>query len=185
MQTSWPSPSTAQWSITDPSGDVVFTTRLAESLLHRHCADYQIATKLPPSLDRPDNGLTLRRFTEPGRYDLSFFILEEKAPSPNPSALLKLGLTAREAEVLWWIAQGKSNPDIATILGAAVRTIHKHVENVFRKLGCETRAAAAVTAQDALRPGSGIHLSATSFCSRACPIPTPTDCPAPPAAYGA
>jgi DNA-binding CsgD family transcriptional regulator len=95
--------------------------------------------------------LALRRFDEPGRDDLHFLVLEEKAPSPNPGALLSLGLTPREAEVLFWIAQGKSNPDIATIVGAAVRTVHKHVENIFRKLGCETRAAAAVTAQEALR----------------------------------
>ncbi len=140
--------------ITDRSDDVVFTTRLAESLLHRHCDDYHVAGRLPTSLQRADSGLTLRRFTEPGRDDLHFFVLEEKAPSPNPAALLQLGLTAREAEVLWWIAQGKSNPDIATILGAGVRTIHKHVENIFRKLGCETRAAAAVTAQETLRPGA-------------------------------
>jgi len=101
----------------------------------------------------------MRRFTEPGRNDLSFFVLEEKAPSPNPSALLPLGLTSREAEVLFWVAQGKSNPDIATILGAGLRTIHKHVENIFRKLGCETRAAAAVTAQEALRsPGVATNI---------------------------
>ncbi len=59
-------------------------------------------------------------------------MLEEKAPSLNPGALIPLGLTPREAEVLFWIAQGKSNPDIATIIGAGVRTVHKHVENIFR-----------------------------------------------------
>ncbi len=137
--------------ITDQAGGIVFTTRLAESLLHRHCEDYQIAGQLPPSLSQPGSGLTMRRFDERGREDLHFIVLEEKAPSPNPGALLSLGLTPREAEVLFWIAQGKSNPDIATILGAAVRTVHKHVENIFRKLGCETRAAAAVMAQEALR----------------------------------
>lgn len=137
--------------ITDRAGAMVFTTRLAESLLHRHCEDYQTVDKLPASLENSNSPLTLRRFDEPGRDDLHFFVLEEKAPSPNPAALLPLGLTPREAEVLFWIAQGKSNPDIATILGAGVRTVHKHVENIFRKLGCETRAAAAVTAQDALR----------------------------------
>jgi DNA-binding CsgD family transcriptional regulator len=57
-----------------------------------------------------------------------------------------------EAEVLYWLAQGKSNPDIATILGAGVRTVHKHVENLFRKLGLETRNAAALTALEILRP---------------------------------
>ena len=140
--------------ILNQNDEMVFTTRLAESLLHAHCTDYLITGKLPPSLQKPDSGLILRRFTEPGRNDLSFFVLEEKAPSPNPSALLRLGLTSREAEVLFWIAQGKSNPDIATILGAGVRTIHKHVENIFRKLGCETRAAAAVSAQETLRAPS-------------------------------
>lgn len=140
--------------ILDQKGTKVFSTRLAESLLHTHCPDYTTAGELPPSLQRADTGLILRRFTEPGRDDLSFYVIEEKAPSPNPAALLSLGLTSREAEVLFWIAQGKSNPDIATILGAGVRTIHKHVENIFRKLGCETRAAAAVTAQETLRtPG--------------------------------
>ena len=62
------------------------------------------------------------------------------------------GLTAREAEVLYWIAQGKSNPDIATILGANVRTVHKHVEHIFQKLGLETRNAAMLAALEVLRP---------------------------------
>src|SRR5690606_29815745 len=99
----------------------------------------------------PENALRVRVFTEPGREDLQCLVLEEKAPTAQPAALLTLGMTAREAEVLFWIAQGKSNPDIATILGAGLRTIHKHVENIFRKLGCETRAAAAVMAQETLR----------------------------------
>jgi len=140
--------------ILNQSDEVVFTTRLAESLLHANCPDYVTASNLPPSLYKPESGLIMRRFTEPGRNDLSFFVLEEKAPSSNPSALLPLGLTSREAEVLFWVAQGKSNPGIATILGAGVRTIHQHVENICRKLGCETRAAAAVTAPEARRsPG--------------------------------
>jgi CheY-like chemotaxis protein/DNA-binding CsgD family transcriptional regulator len=137
--------------ITNREGEIIFTTRLAESLLHRHCEDYQIAGQLPASLQNAGVGLSIRRFDESGRDDLHFLVLEEDAPSPNPSALIPLGLTPREAEVLFWVAQGKSNPDIATIIGAAVRTVHKHVENVFRKLGCETRAAAAVTAQAVLQ----------------------------------
>jgi len=141
--------------ITDRAGEIIFTTRLAESLLHRHCDDYQVAGQLPASLHQAGHGLSIRRFNESGRDDLHFLVLEETSPSPNPSALMPLGLTPREAEVLFWVAQGKSNPDIATIIGAAVRTVHKHVENVFRKLGCETRAAAAVTAQSVLQqPGN-------------------------------
>ena len=136
--------------IADARGSILFTSRLAEDLLHRHCSDYEQG-KLPRSLRANDNGLVVRRFTEPGRDDVECLVLEPKLSAAAPAALLVLGLTAREAEVLFWIAQGKSNPDIATILGAGVRTIHKHVENIFKKLGCETRAAAAVTAQDVLR----------------------------------
>ena len=56
------------------------------------------------------------------------------------------GLSTREAEVLEWIARGKSNRDIATILGLSPRTVTKHVEQIFLKLGVENRTAAAVTA---------------------------------------
>lgn len=52
-------------------------------------------------------------------------------------------LTKRETEVLHWIAAGKTNPEIAVILGRSVRTIEKHCENIFTKLGVESRLAAA------------------------------------------
>lgn len=57
-----------------------------------------------------------------------------------------LGLTAREAEVLVWIAAGKSNRDISEILNISPRTVNKHLEQVFTKLGVENRAAAAAIA---------------------------------------
>ena len=57
--------------------------------------------------------------------------------------LQKLGLTRREAEVLFWASQGKSNGEIAIILAAKVRTIAKHLERVFAKLMVENRTAAA------------------------------------------
>ncbi len=138
--------------IVDTTDAIVFSTRLAEDLLHQHCPDYE-AGRLPPSLARPESPLLVRRFAERGRDDLTLLVLEEKIPSAQPATLAVLGLTLRESEVLFWIARGKSNPDIATILGAGLRTIHKHVENIFRKLGCETRAAAAVTALDVMRGG--------------------------------
>ena len=59
-------------------------------------------------------------------------------------------LTAREAEVLLWLARGKSNRDIAAILDLAPRTVNKHLETVFAKLGVENRASAAVLATRAL-----------------------------------
>jgi CheY-like chemotaxis protein/DNA-binding CsgD family transcriptional regulator len=64
-------------------------------------------------------------------------------------------LTAREAEVLHWVIQGKTNRDIGEILGTSPRTVHKHLEHVFEKLGVETRTAAAALALGKLRnPGS-------------------------------
>ena len=63
----------------------------------------------------------------------------------------KLALTPREAEALLWVAQGKSNADIATIIGATEGTVKKHLEHVFEKLGVENRATAALRAIEALR----------------------------------
>jgi DNA-binding CsgD family transcriptional regulator len=68
---------------------------------------------------------------------------------PDPCSLkvlASLALTPREAEVLFWISQGKSNHDIGVILGAKTGTICKHVEHIFDKLNVENRTAAAVIA---------------------------------------
>ena len=56
---------------------------------------------------------------------------------------MALGLTRREAEVLYWITEGKTNPEIATILGAAPDTVKKHTANLYAKLGVPTRTSAA------------------------------------------
>ena len=60
-------------------------------------------------------------------------------------------LTPREAEVLLWISQGKSNHDIGVILGAKTGTICKHVEHIFSKLDVENRTSAAVVALERFR----------------------------------
>jgi DNA-binding NarL/FixJ family response regulator len=62
----------------------------------------------------------------------------------------KLGLTAREAETLLWVAQGKSNADIAVILGNSEKTVKKILGNIFEKLGLESRTAAALRAVEVL-----------------------------------
>ena len=64
--------------------------------------------------------------------------------------LQKLGLTPRESEVLLWTAQGKSNFDIATILGMSEKTVKQHLGVVFQKLGVEGRNAATVRALEVL-----------------------------------
>jgi DNA-binding NarL/FixJ family response regulator len=68
----------------------------------------------------------------------------------SPKPLQALGLTPREAEVLLWVAQGKTNPEVAVILGIRHRTVKKHLEHVFAKLGVETRTAASRTALELL-----------------------------------
>ena len=55
-------------------------------------------------------------------------------------------LTEREAEVLLWIARGKSNRDIAEILSLSPRTVNKHLEQIYAKLGVENRTSAAALA---------------------------------------
>ncbi|MBB3451889.1 DNA-binding response OmpR family regulator [Rhizobium sp. BK313] len=59
-------------------------------------------------------------------------------------------LTQRESEVLLWIAKGKSNRDIGEILGLSARTVNKHLEQIYVKLGVENRASAAVKAAHVL-----------------------------------
>lgn len=155
--------------LADPAGRIVFATRLAEDLLHKHHPG-RVDGVLPSALG--ENGsLVVHRFSENGQprgagvppaasadgaagvpAPLQMLVLEEPGSPPGPAALTALGLTPREAEVLYWIAQGKSNPDIAVILAANVRTVHKHVEHIFQKLGVESRHAASLTALDVLRP---------------------------------
>jgi len=64
--------------------------------------------------------------------------------------LEKLGLTEREAEVLLWVAQGKSNGDIAILLGMAETTVKRHLSNLFPKLGVDGRNAATLCALEVL-----------------------------------
>lgn len=62
------------------------------------------------------------------------------------------GLSPREAEVLLWVAQGKTNPEIATILGISEETVKKHMKEVLGTLGVETRTAATLRALERLHP---------------------------------
>jgi len=71
-------------------------------------------------------------------------VLREENERANTEALMTaFRLTQREAEVLHWVTLGKTNKDIGDILGTSPRTVNKHLEHVFEKLGVETRTAAA------------------------------------------
>ena len=68
----------------------------------------------------------------------------------SAAPLRTLGLTERESEVLLWVAQGKSNADVATILGMGEKTVKQHLGSVFQKLGVEGRTAATLRAWEVL-----------------------------------
>ncbi len=72
-------------------------------------------------------------------------------PNFNSAAPLEaLGLTPREAEVLLWVAQGKSNPEISAIIGCATTTIKVHLAHIFEKLGADNRHTAMLIALEKL-----------------------------------
>lgn len=74
-----------------------------------------------------------------------FSFWKENQTAFRPGIFESLGLSRREAEVLIWIAQGKTNAEIGTILDMSPRTVQKHLEHIYQKLGVETRTSAAAT----------------------------------------
>jgi DNA-binding CsgD family transcriptional regulator len=71
-------------------------------------------------------------------------VLHERAVTPLAGSPAQPGLSRREREVLHWVAQGKTNAEIATILGVSPGTVKRHLENLYPKLGVENRHAAAL-----------------------------------------
>lgn len=102
----------------------------------------------PLLIQRTGRRLTVRLVCD-GDHRLLLF--SEHVSERHPERLEALGLSRREAEVLAWVAEGKTNADVATILGASTRTIDKHLQHIFGKLGVETRTAAAARALSVLR----------------------------------
>lgn len=89
----------------------------------------------------------------PTTDEFSVGFLERPAPGDPVETLIKLGLTRREAEVLRWVAEGKSNAEVGVILGISALTVKKHLENIFGKLGVENRTMAVVIALESMKPG--------------------------------
>lgn len=81
-----------------------------------------------------------------GPDEVLFRIMETRSSGEEARLRERLGLTTREAEVLLWIGHGKATRDIAEILGMSPRTVQKHLEQIYSKLGVENRAAAAAIA---------------------------------------
>jgi DNA-binding NarL/FixJ family response regulator len=112
-------------------------------------------SKMPAIASFPDNEQLRLQYM--GKLGLNEFLLRlAKDSSVNTPAEFssELGLTGREGEVLSWLSKGKTNRDIAQILGLSPRTVDKHLEQIYAKLGVENRTAAAAVATSASRRNS-------------------------------
>lgn len=125
-----------------------------------------LSSNMPPpepprlTLDRGPRRLTFRLHQHTGDGDIEpngeggdwLIVMQETNDASVIEALVQaFGLTAREAEVLYWVVQGKINRDIADIVGASPATVKKHLERILPKLGVETRTAAAAMAINRVR----------------------------------
>ncbi|HSO06575.1 MAG TPA: helix-turn-helix transcriptional regulator [Pelomicrobium sp.] len=100
----------------------------------------------PLRLTRDVGNLTVDTIVLPGPAGGCLMLLRERARRFMPAKFDALPVTAREREVLTWLAAGKTDREIAEILGISARTVQKHLERLYVKLGVETRTAAVMRA---------------------------------------
>ena len=93
--------------------------------------------------------LRLQYMGKLGTNEFLLRLAKDSGTETPPEFSSELGLTAREGEVLSWLSKGKTNRDIAQILGLSPRTVDKHLEQIYSKLGVENRTAAAAIAVNA------------------------------------
>jgi DNA-binding NarL/FixJ family response regulator len=122
--------------------------RDVQAWLHQ-CAAAQPGSE-PASINLKDRnsavGMRLLYIGQIGPDEYLLRLLEGEIDDDRTLLKQKLTVTLREAEVLLWIARGKSNRDIAEILKLSPRTVNKHLEQIYAKLGVENRASAAALA---------------------------------------
>ncbi|WP_035716110.1 MULTISPECIES: response regulator [Bradyrhizobium] len=154
-------------------GNVLWATPQAQKLLSDHHGAQADDFVLPPALlqwleqVKAKGGSKSQGASLPDNPQLRLFYMGETAPNEfllrlsresgtalPPEFTSELGLTTREGEVLAWLSKGKTNRDIAQILGLSPRTVDKHLEQIYAKLGVENRTAAAAIATSATRRNS-------------------------------
>lgn len=129
-------------------------------LLHVHLRDWlrylrqqadrcdDVPPAAPPLVIKGKSGqLTIRRLPEESHDVL---ILEEQRTARLSDGLRRFGLSEREMEVLGWVARGKTNAEIGIILNISRRTVQKHLEHTYLKLGVENRMAAVAIIGNAI-----------------------------------
>jgi len=112
-------------------------------------------SKTPAMASFPTNEqLRLQYMGKLGPNEFLLRLAKESGSTLPAEFSSELGLTTREGEVLSWLSKGKTNRDIAQILGLSPRTVDKHLEQIYAKLGVENRTAAAAIATNASRRNS-------------------------------
>lgn len=153
----------------DPEGNITWQTPRAREWLHAyteedHVLHWQRLRAWLHELDSAHTSVDAAHFClkqDTGRLNVHYagiieggerlLLLEEQREEAVALRLTqRFALTRREAEVLNWLSAGKTNRDIAEILGMSPRTVNKHLERIFVKLGVETRSAAAAIAVQAM-----------------------------------
>ena len=133
--------------LTDSQGRIAWQSPRAREWLRHSAAGAAIplipaiASGSVPLQGHP--GISARNLGPVGLGETMLLLAREEARTGDAARLAQAALTPRESEVLSWLAKGKTNKDIADILGLSPRTVNKHLEHIFDKLGVETRSAAA------------------------------------------
>jgi DNA-binding NarL/FixJ family response regulator len=153
-------------------GRIVWQTPLARTLMQGYAVEKELPEWLQATQDAHARGqahppLTLLRgarrlifsAAEYSEDEQWMIVLREESDAAQIEKLMAaFKLTQRESEVLNWLVKGKTNRDIGEILGTSPRTVNKHLEHVFVKLGVETRTSAAALAISKLHGGRGEEL---------------------------
>jgi DNA-binding CsgD family transcriptional regulator len=98
------------------------------------------------SLSHLGSRLTVHFVSDPDDLSAGYLLMKSGRLDVSASDLAQLSITDREREVLALVAGGKTNSEIAEVLAISARTVQKHLEHIFQKLGVETRTAAAICA---------------------------------------
>jgi DNA-binding CsgD family transcriptional regulator len=99
----------------------------------------------PLVLARDGKRLVIRLVSD---LDQNLLLLEEHPTTMQLQSLVPLRLSPREAEVLSWVGQGKADKEIGVILELSPRTVQKHLEHIYQKIGVKSRTAAAAKAYE-------------------------------------
>ncbi|MGO9358652.1 MAG: helix-turn-helix transcriptional regulator [Xanthobacteraceae bacterium] len=97
-------------------------------------------------LSRLGSRLTVHFVPDPDDVSVGYLLMKAERLEVSASDLAPLPISDREREVLALVAAGKTNSEIAAVLAISARTVQKHLEHIFQKLGVETRTAAAIRA---------------------------------------